>query len=991
MLDEVPPGPSLPGAEPTPATVAPGALSALLAELTRAPDPPETAEPEPGAVIGRFELKRRLGAGGFGVVWEARDRQLCRSVAFKLIRPGERAELREESLLREAEAAARLSHDNIVALHDVGTSSYGPYLVLELLHGRTLGERVAAGPVPLREALRLVRDVARGVAHAHAEGVVHRDLKPANVFVCDDGRVKVLDFGLAHAFGRRRQSGGTPAYMAPEQWKDAPEDERTDVFALGVILYQALTGALPFAGEAETLSGRPAPTLEVPAAPALGPLVARMLEKDPLKRPRDALELLPVLDVCLEALGPAGEVPAAGARASAETVRVRRHPRWRPAGYGAAGVALGVAFALLVTMVRQGPATVGGRLLVAVADVANETGEKELDVLSGLLVTSLEQSRRLEVMTQARVLDLAVRAGRQGATRVDETVGRAVGLESKAAALLLPAIRRLGSTYAVELRAIDPVRDRHLFTVSDRASSKDGLFDLLDRLSEAARQQLKEDPAEVEKNRLQLGESMTRSVEAYQHYLAGIEGNRGNGLRAVALREQQDAIRLDPRFAAAHLELASVYEDSYGRPDLAEPHWAAADRFADRMPEKERGLLRLWRVFGGRASGLDEATTLQLVDELTARFPNDKYLLTVAAMVCAALDKPERQEALLRRALALDPGFFYAALPLASLLLTDHPDEAVSLARHAVATRRSAANLAILAEALANQGDGASAGAAAREALQLDGGQNSLVVLNACGALPGQIAATECRPIWERMMVAGLNPLEQDRARLALVQGLAVQGRIREALRLSESVEEARRGHHFELSYLHEIGRPRLDAPEAFAQALRDKRRVFRAGNLAYFGKIDEAERVSATLEIGERSGLAEKFYQTLVLVGRGRHAEALEGLQLFRDFAERNPVNSGDYFLPSYLLAETLLAAGRPEEADAIRPGRLNTDPVERAVNYPRLALVRARALEQLGRRAEAVKELDALLTFWKDADADLPLLVEAKLMRARLAVERR
>jgi serine/threonine protein kinase len=232
MPDEGPPGPKAPDAKPAPETVAPGALSALLADLIRGPEEASSApEPTPGTVIGRFELLEKLGAGGFGVVWEARDRQLGRRVAFKLIRPGERAELREESLLREAEAAARLSHDNIVALYDVGRSEYGPYLVLELLRGQTLAARLVdgaltparaaaraltpsesvAGPLTPAEAVRIVRDIGRGVAHAHASGVVHRDLKPANVFLCEDGRVKVLDFGLAHAFGRRRQSGGTPA------------------------------------------------------------------------------------------------------------------------------------------------------------------------------------------------------------------------------------------------------------------------------------------------------------------------------------------------------------------------------------------------------------------------------------------------------------------------------------------------------------------------------------------------------------------------------------------------------------------------------------------------------------------------------------------------------------------------------------------------------------------------------------------------------------
>jgi len=159
-------------------------------------------------------------------------------------------DVRQERLLREAEAAARLSHPNIVTLYDVGRSPQGPYLILELLRGGTLAQRLRQGRLPVREALRVAVEMAKGLAHAHSQGVVHRDVKPGNVFLCDDGQVKLLDLGMAHAFGHRTFAGGTPAYMAPEQWRGAPEDERTDVFAQGVVLFETLAGAVPFPDEA---------------------------------------------------------------------------------------------------------------------------------------------------------------------------------------------------------------------------------------------------------------------------------------------------------------------------------------------------------------------------------------------------------------------------------------------------------------------------------------------------------------------------------------------------------------------------------------------------------------------------------------------------------------------------------------------------------------------------------------------------------------------
>ena len=231
----------------------PGPLTSLLRAIAALPETPaslaEAPDLEPGARVGRFEILRTIGRGGFGVVYEARDETLRQSVALKTVRRRGSGTLPSKRLLLEADAAARLSHPNIVTLHDVGTSNHGPYLVMELLRGESLSARTSRGPLPPADAVRIALEVARGLAHAHALGVVHRDLKPANVFLCAEGTVKVLDFGLAHALGQPRPEGGTPAYMAPEQRAGAPEDERTDVFALGVMLYQMLAGERPFGTE----------------------------------------------------------------------------------------------------------------------------------------------------------------------------------------------------------------------------------------------------------------------------------------------------------------------------------------------------------------------------------------------------------------------------------------------------------------------------------------------------------------------------------------------------------------------------------------------------------------------------------------------------------------------------------------------------------------------------------------------------------------------
>jgi len=659
------------------------------------------------------------------------------------------------------------------------------------------------------------------------------------------------------------------------------------------------------------------------------------------------------------------------------------------AGLVALGALLGAGVAWLALRHTEPAPGPDGRIVVAVADKANETGEHELGVLSGLLVTSLEQSRNLSVMTQARVLDLAVRAGRKDAARVDETIGREVGRAHAVRALLLPAIRRLGTTYSLEMRAVDPVRDRHLFTLSDRAASKEALLDLLDRLSERTRSELGEGKADVGSARIQLAQAMTRSVEAYQHYVAGLEAWHREGLRAVGLREFQEALRLDPDFAAAHGELADLLHHEYDRPAAAAPHWKAANDGLDRMPEKERLLFRLKRAH--RAPTMEHFSreeAIHLADEVLARFPDDKFAITSAADAFESFDLPERWEPALRRALALDPGYFWAAGSLADWLGARTVD-ALEVARKAVATRRNAANVSILANALWASGDDDGAVAAARETLRADGGHNSLLAAWGCAVLYEKGIGAECLPVWKRMVEDGANEYERDLARSRLMNALAHQGRIREALRFAE----ARPGFAGSVSpewlaKIHQVGHPRTNSPEALEAARRIPNPQFRRNFLTWLGATDEAERITASLE-GKGFEVVEKVNRAIFLVNRGRPAEAAEIVAGVREEVHRRNY-PGSLFGLALLQAEALLAAGRPAEAAGIWPAMLPcrcTTPLDHAAHYPSLALVRARAMEQLARGADAIRELDGVIAFWKEADQDLPLLVEAKAMRVRLA----
>jgi hypothetical protein len=268
----------------------PSTVSGFLRQMSRIPDEAEgdlwAARLHPGLTVNRFELVRELGRGGFGVVYEARDRDAGKPVAFKALRPLSSLEigLGGEFLRREAEAGAKLAHPHIVRLLDAGSWAGGPYLIYELLRGEGLEARLARGPLAPPAALQMAVEVARALAHAHQAGVVHRDVKPSNVFLTEDGWAKVLDFGLAHVLGAaRRLDGGTPRYMAPEEFLRTAgvPDARVDVYSAALVLREAWLGL--GIDDEELRQARPLPG----APPALDALLLAAQSEDPDRRPAD--------------------------------------------------------------------------------------------------------------------------------------------------------------------------------------------------------------------------------------------------------------------------------------------------------------------------------------------------------------------------------------------------------------------------------------------------------------------------------------------------------------------------------------------------------------------------------------------------------------------------------------------------------------------------------------------------------------------------------
>jgi hypothetical protein len=270
----------------------------------------------PGAQVGPYRIVREIGRGGMGVVYEAEDTRLRRAVALKALpAPYTRDPLRRERLMREARAAAALAHPSIATIFALDEIDGVLFLASELVRGDTLRAELARGPLPADLLQRTLLELASGLAAAHAAGIVHRDFKPENIIRCSDGRVKILDFGLARMSApgavtelRLTQAGmaiGTPGYMAPEQLGGKDVDARSDVFAFGIVAWELATGEHPFGASAADLLSRMADLIDRPhgaspaaslALPRLEAITRRCLRRDPANRYASAQELLADLE-----------------------------------------------------------------------------------------------------------------------------------------------------------------------------------------------------------------------------------------------------------------------------------------------------------------------------------------------------------------------------------------------------------------------------------------------------------------------------------------------------------------------------------------------------------------------------------------------------------------------------------------------------------------------------------------------------------------------
>jgi eukaryotic-like serine/threonine-protein kinase len=944
-----------------------------------------------GLIISHYRITGKLGGGGMGVVYKAEDSRLQRFVALKFL--SDELACDPDALnrfRREARAASALNHPNICTIYDIGEQDGRAFMVMEFLDGVTLKHLVPGRALEIETIVPLAIEVADALEAAHSAGIIHRDIKPANIFVTKRGHAKLLDFGLAKVhptLDHRAGAGettltiedqltspgsalGTVSYMSPEQVRAKPLDARSDLFSFGVVLYEMATGMLPFRGESpgiifdSILNRVPVPPVRLnPDLPAeLDHIINKCLEKDRNLRYQHASEIRTDLQRLKRDTDSRRVTTTAKPGA---TTDIRK--RWK--------VIVPIAVAALAFLVAgyfysRRTLKLMEKDTIVLADFINTTGDPVFDgTLRQGLAVQLDQSPFLSLVSERRVQQTLALMGRPADARLSPELAREICERTTSAAVLDGSIASLGSQYVLGLRATDCRTGNVLDYEQTQVSKKEDVLNALSQIASRFRTRVGESFATVEKHGTPLAEATTPSLEALKAYSTGQKVVFSKG-SAAAVPFFKRAVEIDPQFAIAHAHLGLAYS-GMGESVLSMESTREAYQLRDRASDREKFFITL-NYDRDVTGNLEKAReTCELWAQTYPRDAAAHGLLSGFASQGSGKYEQSIEEA--KKAIALDPDLTPAYANLASShFYLDRTEEAEKTLQLASERDLGMVEFFLLRYYIAFlRGDKARMNREAAHAKGKPGAEDWITHSEAL------VAARSGRLEMARMMSRHAIDLAQQaglRERAATYEAGAA---VCEAF--FGNAAAARRGALTTLE--HSKGRD-VEYAAAFALALS--------------GDSSQAQALANDLEKRFPEDTSVRFSYLPALRGlfalkRNEASKAIEQLQIAAaDELAQTGIAFFAFFgnlYPAYVRGEAYLAAHQGNEAAVEfkkildHPGIIFADPVGVVA---RLQLGRAFALS--GDKTRAKAAFQDFLTLWKDADADIPVLKQAKAEYAKL-----